>query len=126
MTLVVDSSVVLAFLLGEPGGERLAQEAGPLLLSTVNLTEVLTKVVERGGDPDLMASALRPLSIEPVEHRAEDAMRAARLRTTTRHIGLSLGDRACLALAQRLAVPVLTADHAWAELDVGIDIRLIR
>ena len=54
MTLVVDSSVVLAFLLGEPGGERLSQEAGPLLLSTVNLTEVLTKVVERGGAFDAL------------------------------------------------------------------------
>lgn len=51
---------------------------------------------------------------------------AARLRPATRHAGLSLADRACLALARRLGVPAVTADRAWGDLDVGVEVRLIR
>jgi PIN domain nuclease of toxin-antitoxin system len=126
VTQVVDSSVVLAYLLGEPGGEVLTVETGPFLLSTVNLTEVLTKVIDHGLDADAVLRILRPLAIDYVDHGVEDAARAARLRPLSRHLGLSLGDRICLAVAQRLGVPVLTSDRNWRDLDAGIDIRLIR
>ena len=53
-------------------------------------------------------------------------LRAGALRLATRHLGLSLGDRACLALAEREQLPILTGDGAWALLDIGLDIRLIR
>ncbi len=126
MKCVVDGSVILAYVLGEEGGDVLAGDGGPFLLSAVNLTEVLTKVIERGMNPDDVVRALRLLPIEHVGHDRNDAMATARLRQPTRHLGLSLGDRACLALGQRHGVPVLTSDRDWARLDLGIDVRLIR
>lgn len=126
MRLVVDASVVLAFLLGEPGGDVLSRDPGPFLLSTVNFAEVLTKVVERGLAIDDAALALRGLPIEYVDFDRQDARRAAELRPLTMSLGRSLGDRICLAVAKRYDLPVLTADTTWATLDVGLDIRLIR
>ncbi|WP_394646796.1 type II toxin-antitoxin system VapC family toxin [uncultured Sphingomonas sp.] len=126
MTQVVDSSVVLAYLLEEPGGDVLTRGEASFLLSTVNLTEVLTKIIEHDLDPETVLRILRPLPIDYVEHGRDDAMLAARLRPISRHLGLSLGDRICLALGQRLGVPVLTSDRKWSELDIAIDIRLIR
>lgn len=126
MKAVIDASVVLAFLLDEPGGDVLINDGGPFLLSTVNLAEVLTKVIERELSVDDMMLVLRRLPIAYIDHGREDARRAAELRPATRALGRSLGDRVCLALAQRQGTPVLTAERKWAELDLGIDIRLIR
>lgn len=126
MRQVVDSSVVLAFLLGEPGGDILTRDDGPFLLSTVNLAEVLTKVVERKLSADDVMLVLRRLPIDYVDHDRNDARRAADLRLATAKLGRSLGDRVCLAVAQRFGVPVLTADSAWATLDIGVDVQLIR
>ncbi|TCP34043.1 type II toxin-antitoxin system VapC family toxin [Sphingomonas sp. BK235] len=126
MTRVVDSSVVLAYLLGEPGGELLADDDGRFILSTVNLTEVLTVAMEHDLAPEMVLGILRPLPVDHVEHGVDDAIGAARLRPLSRHLGLSLGDRVCLALGQRLGVPVLTSDRRWTDLDLGIDVRLIR
>jgi len=126
MTQVVDSSVVLAYLLDEPGGDVLMTGAGPFLLSSVNLTEVLTKLIDHDLNPDDMMLVLRQLPIEHAVYDHDDARSAADLRPATRMKGLSLGDRACQALARRRNVPVLTADAVWTKLDIGVDIRLIR
>lgn len=126
MTQVVDSSVVLAYLLDEPGGDVLLTGAGPFLLSSVNLTEVLTKLIDHDLNPDDMMLVLKQLPIEQAVYDRDDARSAADLRPATRMQGLSLGDRACLALARRRNVPVLTADAVWTKLDIGVDIRLIR
>lgn len=125
MTLVVDASVVLAYLLDEPGGDVLTGE-GPFCLSTVNLAEILTKAIERGLAAEAVLRVLERLPIDRFDYLTRDAVVAAELRLATRRYGLSLGDRACLALARRLDTPVLTAERVWAELDIGIDIRLIR
>ena len=126
MRQVVDASVVLAFLLNEPGGDILDRDEGPFLLSTVTLAEILTKVIERDLSADDVTLVLRRLPIQYVDHDRDDARRAADLRPVTMTLGRSLGDRICLALAQRYDVPVLTADRDWAKLDIGIDVRLIR
>ena len=126
MKCVVDASVVLAFILDEPGGDTLTREDGPFLLLTVNLAEVLTKVVERSLSIDDVLLVLRRLPIEHVEPDIHVARRAAELRPLTTALGRSLGDRLCLALADRMQVPVLTAERIWAKLDIGIDVRLIR
>lgn len=126
MKQVVDSSVVIAYLRDEPGGDILTSDDGPFLLSTVNLAEVLTKVVELGLSIDDVNLVLRRLPIVHVDHDRDDARRAAELRPATVSLGRSLGDRICLALGQRFGVPVLTADTEWAALDIGVDVRLIR
>ena len=125
MRQVVDASALLAYLLDEPGGALVGDEDGPLCLSSINLAEVLTRGVDRGLAPEIVLRALKQLPIEHVDHARDDAMRTAALRRVTRRHGLSLGDRACLALAQRLMLPVLTADKAWLGLDHGLDVRLI-
>ena len=102
---------------------------GGARISTVNLAEVLSRAADRGADPDQLVSELTEarllhgaIAVEPFT--TEDAAAVARLRSETRGVGLSLGDRACLALAQRLNAAVLTADRAWSQVDVGVDVRL--
>ncbi|GGB19736.1 hypothetical protein GCM10011380_06630 [Sphingomonas metalli] len=126
MKAIIDASVLLAYLLGEPGQEVLAHEPGPFLLSSVNLAEVLTRLIDRGLDPEDITQVLKDLPVEHVVHDRADARLAAELRPATRSHGLSLGDRACLALGRRHKLPVLTADTQWAKIDLGIDVRLIR
>jgi PIN domain nuclease of toxin-antitoxin system len=74
----------------------------------------------------MVGQRLAAAGVEMVPFQAEDAALAASLRPKTDPLGLSLGDRACLALALARGVPVLTADRQWGSLDLGIDIRLIR
>ncbi|MBP2514332.1 type II toxin-antitoxin system VapC family toxin [Sphingomonas sp. PvP018] len=126
MRQVIDASVVLAHLRGEPGGDIVVRDDGPFCLSSVNLAEIMTKVIDLNLSADDVTSVLKTLPIDSFAYGTEDAVRTATLRTATRPLGLSRGDRACLALATRLAVPVLTADTAWAGLDLDIEVRLIR
>lgn len=100
-------------------------------MSVINWAEVLSKLAKAGKDPEIAAAELRraegsrrALSIEPLT--AADCVAVARLRPITRRQGLSLADRACLALAERLDVPALTADRKWLEADVVAEVQLIR
>jgi ribonuclease VapC len=101
-------------------------------ISVVNWAEVLSKLAERGLDPELAAAEMKEagliggvVSIEPVTD--EDSLEIARLRPLTKDRGLSLADRACLALAQRLEAPVFTADRAWTTLSSeGLVVKPIR
>lgn len=125
---VIDASGVLAFWYGEPGA---AQVVGILAsysvaMSSVNLSEVVAKVAERGEQEAAIRARLDRLHLEHVDFDPPLAYDAGLLRPATRPRGLSLGDRACLALARRVGVPVITMDRAWAGLDVGVDIRVIR
>ncbi|WP_395945191.1 type II toxin-antitoxin system VapC family toxin [Brevundimonas sp.] len=119
---VVDASAALAFLMGEPGAEATAPHLATGLMSAVNLAEVIGYLVRRGLDP---ARAFY-LGCEIAPFEATLADRAGRLAPLTAAFGLSLGDRACLALAEREGAPVLTADRLWARLDLGIDVILVR
>jgi PIN domain nuclease of toxin-antitoxin system len=100
-------------------------------VSVVNWAEVLSKLAEAGKDPQVAAAELRraegsrrTLSIEPLT--AADCVAVAQLRPITKRQGLSLADRACLSLAERLGVPALTADRKWLEADVVAEVQLIR
>lgn len=128
MTAVVDTSVILAVMSGEADSDLLERPGQLLHLSTVNLAEVHTKIAERGGNVDDVDHFLRPLPLRIRKFDEVQARITGRLRPLTRHLGLSLGDRACLALASLIRLPVLSADRKWAELDpaLGIDVRLIR
>lgn len=111
--IVLDASVLLAYLQDEPGADEVEVElsSGASRCSAVNWSETAQKVLQRGGDWDLARSLLLSydLMVEPVS--ADDAEAAAALWARRPH--LSLGDRLCLALAGRLEVPALTADRAW-------------
>jgi ribonuclease VapC len=124
--VVLDTSAVLAAVFGEAGAERVAAVAENSRLSTVNLAEVVQKLIDRGFGDEVIEATLndRPCRFEPLD--AGTGVRAGRLRRVTRSAGLSLGDRVCLVLAERLGLPVLTADRAWAGLDLGVEVVLIR
>jgi ribonuclease VapC len=125
--IVLDASAVLALLNQEPGARKLTPELlSDSTSSTVNLAEVQTKLVRDGGEPDeAWELALAPISdAEPFT--SEQAKVAGTLVKQTRSLGLSLGDRACLALAMTLKAPVYTTDKEWKNLKLGIPIHILR
>ena len=124
--IVLDSSAVLALMDEEPGSEHVREVLELASISTVNLAEVFSKLEERGSTGRAAVRRLAGLmhSVEPFT--AEQAEIAGALRTLTRSLGLSLGDRACLALTIWLEAEAYTADRVWAELDLGCRIRVIR
>lgn len=117
---VTDASSILALLRDEPGANLVHRALidGEVFVSSVNVVEVLTKLMDRGAIYGDAVAALDELKLICVDFTKEHAQRAAALRTTTRRFGLSLGDRACLALAIELQLPVLTADQAWSQIDL--------
>jgi ribonuclease VapC len=122
---VLDSSAVLAFIRGEPGGDEAAARFPASSISSVNLAEVVGRLVDLGlSEAEAARRARGPYAVADFD--AALGVRAGLLRHATGHLGLSLGDRACLALAERERLPVLTADRSWAGLDIGVEIRLIR
>lgn len=131
-TSVLDASALLALLQDEEGASVVVEAiAGTVAISVVNLAEVLTKLTQAGKDPEQAREQIRGaeaetgvLVIEPLVEA--DCVEIARLRLLTRALGLSLADRACLALAKRLQLPVHTADHSWTEVDLDVEIKLIR
>jgi ribonuclease VapC len=123
---VADASAVLAVLLREVEAERVAPVLAGARMSSVNLCEVMTRTIDAGGNVQRAGAFIAQLEIEVHPFTEAHAERAAELRRRTRRHGLSLGDRACLALAQALDAPVLTADRAWTRLGLGLDVRLIR
>jgi ribonuclease VapC len=125
--IVLDASAMLAVLNQESGSEKLTpQILSNAAGSTVNLAEVQTKLVSRGGDPDEAWEDALSAVREPVPFTAEQARIAGNLVTQTRLLGLSLGDRACLALGAALHAPVYTTDKSWKTLKIGVRIHVIR
>lgn len=131
-TAVLDASALLAYLQGEPGADYVAASLTQgTAMSAVNWAEVLSKLLERGKLPQAVTAQLRDLGllgqailIYPVDEAL--ALINAELLPSTRAMGLSLGDRACLALALTLNLPALTADKAWSSVDAGVSVQLIR
>jgi ribonuclease VapC len=125
--IVLDASALLAVLNCEPGADRLTPEMlSTATSSTVNLAEVQGKLVSLGLAPvDAWEATLSPIR-EATAFTIEHAEAAGNLITKTRPLGLSLGDRACLALGMLLRAPVYTADKSWKKLKLGIPIHLIR
>ncbi len=123
---------MLAYLGNERGAEEVAAViAGGATISAVNLAEVLSTVAARGLDPEQLTTELSERGLlggaVTVESFATaDAIEVARLRPLTREAGLSLGDRACLALARRLGAIALTADTTRANTEVDVELRRIR
>ena len=131
-TTVLDASALLAYLQGEVGADIVATALTQgAAISAINWAETLSKLAERGQDPDEVAEYLlnqgllnQVLLIHPVDQTLAQAI--AKLRLPTQSLGLSLGDRACLALALQLQLPALTSDQIWSNLNINVVITLIR
>lgn len=124
--IVLDSSVILAVAKREPINPKAFDVIASGVISTVNLAEVLSKLREWNAD-DADRGALLIASLEGVEpFTLRQAQMAAELIAKTSSAGLSLGDRACLALAPELGAEVYTVDRAWARVDAGCKINLLR
>jgi PIN domain nuclease of toxin-antitoxin system len=123
---VLDASALLAVLQSEPGAKTAEEALEYGAMSTVNWSEVRQRSISRGVDVAQLRSSVEALGLRIVEFHVEDADAAADLWPASRRFGLSLGDRACIALAQRLRLPVLTADRAWLDANLGVEIHAIR
>lgn len=123
---VLDASALLAMLHGEPGGEVVEELLSTSAISSVNWSEVIQKSLERQTEVEGLREDLESLGLAIVPFTASLAESTARLRQPTRSAGLSLGDRACLALAHDLGCPAFTADKVWKDVPVGVEIRVIR
>ena len=127
MTAVLDASALLALLYREPGADAVEEVLDGAAISTVNWSEVLQKLTQRGVDPEsATVAALQALGLRIEPFTLADARRTAVLWESCRPAGLSIGDRACLALAHRLDAEAITADRAWKGIDAGVSVRLVR
>lgn len=123
---VLDATALLALLQEEPGAERVAEAIPHASISTVNLAEVVGKLADSGMPEEAVRSALAGIGIKVIPFGEDLAYHTGLLRPLTSAYGLSLGDRACLALGHRLNQPVLTADRVWLSLKIGVNVRVIR
>lgn len=127
MTLAVfDSSALLALILKERGDAIAQSHLAGAMVSAVNLAELCAKLIERGATAEMTVAEVKAAGIEVVAFDERQAIVAGELRARTREFGLSLGDRACLALAQVTERIVVTADRAWMDAGLPLDVRLIR
>lgn len=124
---LLDASALLALMGGEPGAERVAEAIlqGETAIATANLAEVALKLVARGMQAQAAETVCRSMALKTIDLDAETAFAAAALWPATRELGLSLGDRICLATAARNRLTALTADQAWARVQ-GITVEVIR
>jgi PIN domain nuclease of toxin-antitoxin system len=127
-SVVLDASALLALLLGEPGAEKVKAALDGALLGAVNLAEIVSHYAKLGAGRGDIETLLQPLPVRVVPVDAGLSYDAGMLRPLTLKIGLSMGDRCCLALARRERVPALTAECRWPEVAAaaGVTVELIR
>ncbi len=134
MTVVLDASALLAYLKGEPGGDVVEAALTDSVVSSVNWSETVQKMISLGGDVNDLLEDFQEAGMTVASFAVQDGEMAARLWSKTKSSGLSLGDRAYLSLAIRLDMAVLTSafpkerlrHRAWESLDLPVDIQLIR
>lgn len=126
MSVVLDASALLAIIEGEPGAEKVEDALADSAISAVNFSEVVAKLVDRGFGNEAAVARMTAFSLTVHAFDAAQAWRAGLLRRETPARGLSLGDRACLALAEALEAPAMTTDRAWAALDLEVEVIAVR
>jgi len=124
--LVLDASAILAVYNREPGGSAVQAAARGALVSAVNHAEATSRLVRGGQTMDVARSLRADLGYRVVPFDELQAIECARLIRFTHDAGLSLADRACLALAKLRGLEIMTADRAWTKLQIGVTIRTIR
>lgn len=123
--VILDASALLALINAESGADAVAHILPEAAVSSVNFSEVVT-ILHSKGMPLEEAQLIIGQMLPVISFSKEHALRSAGLHPKTKHRGLSLGDRACLAVASCLELPVYTADRAWAALELDVKIHLIR
>lgn len=126
MSAVLDASALLAWLRAEGGADQVDAHLDGSVISAVNASEVAQKITQRGGYGSQAVTESLGMGLILTPFGGEDALATAELWPHTHSQGLSLGDRACLALARRLDRPALTGDQAWKSLELDVEIHLIR
>lgn len=123
---VLDASAVLALLNQETGQEKVLAVLDQSVISAVNFCEVMGKLMDAGLSEEDARDSIGLLNIEVIAFDKEMARLAAVLRASTKKLGLSLGDRSCLALGLAHRQTIVTAEKAWAKLKIGVTIEVIR
>lgn len=123
---VFDSSAVLAIVFDEPGADRALERLDGGLISSVNYSEALAKMIQKGFAAADAIEGLAAMTLQLMPFDKAQAEETAQLRESTAHKGLSIGDRACLALAASRQAVAITTDRAWADLALGMQIEIIR
>jgi ribonuclease VapC len=126
MKTVLDASALLAYLKDEPGADIVEAALAESVISSVNWAEVVQKMLALGANVNDMLQNFQGVGLVIEPFTLDDGEMAGRLWSQTKEYGLSLGDRACLALGMRLEATVLTGDRAWQSLNLAVDIRMIR
>jgi PIN domain nuclease of toxin-antitoxin system len=123
---VLDASALLAYLHGEPGQTRVEAILAAACICSVNWSEVIQKSLAKNVDVRGMREDFVQMGLKIAAYTPLQAELAGRLWNETRRFGLSLADRSCFALALDKSLPVLTADRAWADLDLGVNVEVLR
>lgn len=123
---VVDSSILIAILRREPNAEQFMKRVTQTVVSTVNAAETISKLIGWGASNETAWHDVRMLSDEIVSFDERQCRLAGELIRETQPFGLSLGDRACLALGLAEGLPVYTADRAWRGVNVGVEVHVVR
>jgi PIN domain nuclease of toxin-antitoxin system len=123
---VLDASAVLALIRSEPGADSVVEALPSARLASVNASEVVARLIREGVDAETARLMVIGLGCPVVAIDAELGLRAGTLADHTAAHGLSLGDRCCLALAERDAATAMTADRAWGDLGLAIKVAVIR
>jgi ribonuclease VapC len=128
MTAVLDASALLALLLGEPGADKVGKVLADAAMTTINLAEVVGHYARHGASLSDIHAVLDGLPVTYMPPDEALAYDIGMLQLVTAAAGLSLGDRACLALGRRLDAPVLTADRNWTGIAkaAGVAVELLR
>jgi ribonuclease VapC len=124
--MVLDTSAILAAILQEDGGSQVYEILAPRFVSTVNVVEVRTRLIDKGRSDREIDSALELIDMTEVDFTSAQARFASGLREKTKTAGLSVGDRACLALAAERGAIAMTADKAWKKVELPVPLAMIR
>ncbi|MXY23332.1 MAG: type II toxin-antitoxin system VapC family toxin [Acidobacteria bacterium] len=126
MSVVFDASAVLTIAFAEDGADVAIRDLEGALMSSVNASEVVAKFIDRGSSPEEARIAFLKFNMKVRPFDQQLAIAAGQMRAQTRTRGLSLGDRACLAFASREGARVVTADRSWKDVNLGVEITVIR
>lgn len=123
---VLDASAILAVSYGEKGRDQVIAALPRSQISAINLAEAISDMIRMGFDPYDVERQVAGLPPRVIDFDRGLAIQTGLLRRITVPRGLSLGDRACIALAMREKLPVMTADRVWTDLDLPVEVVLIR